>query len=49
MPAQVFTWSGEPDRAFVEKTAGGILVLLAVLISLNAFAVLLRKKFERRW
>lgn len=49
MPAQVFTWSGEPDRAFVEKTAGGILVLLAVLISLNASAVMLRKKFERRW
>ncbi|MBT2770769.1 phosphate ABC transporter permease PstA [Halomonas sp. ISL-60] len=49
MPAQVFTWSGEPDRAFVEKTAGGIIVLLAVLISLNAAAVLLRKKFERRW
>ncbi|OZT72968.1 phosphate ABC transporter permease PstA [Vreelandella boliviensis] len=49
MPAQVFTWAGEPDRAFVEKTAGGIIVLLAVLISLNAAAVLLRKKFERRW
>ena len=49
MPAQVFTWANEPDRAFVEKTAGGILVLLAVLISLNASAVLLRKKFERRW
>ncbi|CAM4027432.1 phosphate ABC transporter permease PstA [Vreelandella rituensis] len=49
MPAQVFTWSGEPSRAFVEKTAGGIVVLLAVLISLNASAVLLRKKFERRW
>ena len=49
MPAQIFTWSGEPEAAFVEKTAGGILVLLAVLISLNAFAVLLRKKFERRW
>ncbi|GAA5173468.1 phosphate ABC transporter permease PstA [Modicisalibacter zincidurans] len=49
MPAQIFTWAGEPDRAFVEKTAGGILVLLAVLISLNATAVWLRKKFERRW
>ncbi|RUR33937.1 phosphate ABC transporter permease PstA [Vreelandella andesensis] len=49
MPAQVFTWANEPDHAFVEKTAGGILVLLAVLISLNASAVLLRKKFERRW
>ncbi|MEA3250309.1 MAG: phosphate ABC transporter permease PstA [Pseudomonadota bacterium] len=49
MPAQIFTWAGDPDRAFVEKTAGGILVLLAVLISLNATAVWLRKKFERRW
>lgn len=49
MPAQIFTWAAEPDRAFVEKTAGGILVLLAVLIALNASAVWLRKKFERRW
>ncbi|WP_372614323.1 phosphate ABC transporter permease PstA [Halomonas sp.] len=49
LPAQVFTWAGEPDRAFVEKTAGGILVLLAILIFLNASAVILRKKFERRW
>lgn len=49
MPAQIFTWAGEPEKAFVEKTAGGILVLLSVLISLNAFAVVLRKKFERRW
>ncbi|WP_148254306.1 phosphate ABC transporter permease PstA [Aidingimonas lacisalsi] len=49
LPAQVFTWAGEPERAFVEKTAGGILVLLAVLIFMNATAVLLRKKFERRW
>ncbi|MCA8866265.1 MULTISPECIES: phosphate ABC transporter permease PstA [unclassified Halomonas] len=49
MPAQIFTWAGEPERAFVEKTAGGILVLLTILISLNAFAVVMRKKFERRW
>jgi len=49
LPAQVFTWAGEPEKAFVEKTAGGILVLLAILIFLNATAVILRKKFERRW
>lgn len=49
MPAQVFTWASEPEQAFVEKTAGGILMLLTILISLNASAVLLRKKFERRW
>ncbi|MDI4637884.1 MULTISPECIES: phosphate ABC transporter permease PstA [Halomonadaceae] len=49
MPAQIFTWAGEPDRAFTERTAGGILVLLTILITLNATAVVLRKKFERRW
>ncbi|MCK2183571.1 phosphate ABC transporter permease PstA [Halomonas getboli] len=49
LPAQIFTWAGEPERAFIEKTSGGILVLLAVLITLNATAVVLRKKFERRW
>lgn len=49
MPAQIFTWASEPDSAFAEKTAGGILVLLAVLILLNAFAVWMRGKFERRW
>ncbi|MDY7115367.1 phosphate ABC transporter permease PstA [Halomonas sp. SSL-5] len=49
LPAQIFTWAGEPEKAFVEKTAGGILVLLAILIFLNASAVILRKKFERRW
>ena len=49
LPAQVFTWAGEPEKAFVEKTAGGILVLLTILIFLNATAVILRKKFERRW
>ncbi len=49
LPAQIFTWAGEPERAFIEKTSGGILVLLAVLIFMNATAVVLRKKFERRW
>ena len=49
LPAQIFTWAGEPDRAFIEKTSGGILVLLSILITLNATAVVLRKKFERRW
>ncbi|MDN3517696.1 phosphate ABC transporter permease PstA [Aquisalimonas lutea] len=49
LPAQIFTWAGEPEHAYVEKTAAGIIVLLAVLLSLNAAAVLLRRKFERRW
>lgn len=49
MPAQIFTWSGMPERAYIEKTAAGIIVLLSVLISLNTIAVILRKKFEVKW
>lgn len=49
MPAQIFTWAGMPERAYIEKTAMGILCLLTVLISLNSFAVYLRKKFETKW
>lgn len=49
LPAQVFTWASEPQQAYVEKTAAGILVLLAILLTLNATAVLLRRRFERRW
>lgn len=49
MPAQIFTWAGMPEVAYIERTAAGILVLLTVLISLNALAVYLRKKFEVKW
>ena len=49
MPAQIFTWAGMPERAYVERTAAGIMVLLSILISLNALAIYLRKKFEVNW
>ncbi len=49
MPAQIFTWAGMPEKAYIERTAAGILVLLTILISLNALAVYLRKKFEVKW
>ncbi|WP_110668565.1 phosphate ABC transporter permease PstA [Salinicola halophilus] len=49
LPAQIYTWASLPDQAFQEKTAGGILVLLTILILLNAIAVLMRNRFERRW
>ncbi len=49
LPAQIFTWAGMPETAYRSRTAAAILVLLAVLIALNATAVVLRKKFERRW
>lgn len=49
MPAQLFTWASMPEGMYIEKTAAGILVLLTVLISLNAIAIYLRKKFEVKW
>lgn len=49
LPVQVFLWADSPERAFVEKTSGAILVLLGFLVIMNAIAVVLRKKFERRW
>ncbi len=49
LPVQIFLWADAPERAFVERTSAAILVLLGFLISMNAFAVWLRKKYERHW
>jgi phosphate transport system permease protein len=49
LPVQVYLWSDLPERAFVAKTSGAIMVLLGFLAMMNLFAVFLRKKFERRW
>jgi phosphate transport system permease protein len=49
LPVQIFLWANSPERAFVEKTSGAILVLLAFLILMNATAIGLRRRFEKRW
>jgi phosphate transport system permease protein len=49
LPVQVYLWSDSPERGFVEKTSGAIIVLLAFLVLMNTTAVILRKRFERRW
>jgi phosphate transport system permease protein len=49
LPVQIFLWADSPERAFVARTSAAIMVLLGFLIFMNALAVLLRKKFERRW
>ena len=49
LPVQVYLWADSPERAFEEKTAAATLVLLAFLLVMNALAIFLRKKFERRW
>ncbi len=49
LPVQIFLWSDSPERGFVEKTSGAIIVLLAFLVVMNTAAVVLRNKFEKRW
>ncbi|MFO0448328.1 MAG: PstA family ABC transporter permease, partial [Pseudomonadota bacterium] len=49
LPVQVFLWADSPERAFVERTSGAIMVLLCFLLVMNATAVWLRSRFERRW
>jgi phosphate transport system permease protein len=49
LPVQIFLWADSPERAFVERTSAAIMVLLAFLVVMNALAVVLRKRFERRW
>jgi phosphate transport system permease protein len=49
LPVQIYLWADSPERAFVAKTSAATLVLLFFLIGMNALAVVLRKRFERRW
>ncbi|MEM7256218.1 MAG: phosphate ABC transporter permease PstA [Pseudomonadota bacterium] len=49
LPVQIFQWADLPEKGFVEKTSAAIMVLLGFLVMMNAVAVYLRKKFERKW
>ncbi len=49
LPVQIFLWSDEVDRAFVEKTSAAIIVLLLFMLVMNGLAIYLRNRFERRW
>ncbi|PXA91016.1 phosphate ABC transporter permease PtsA [Nostoc sp. 3335mG] len=49
LPVQIFLWSDEVSRAFVEKTSAAIIVLLVFLLAMNGLAIYLRNKFETRW
>jgi len=49
LPVQVFIWADAPEPGFQQKTAAAIMVLLVFLMLMNALAVFLRKRFERRW
>jgi len=49
LPAQIFMWADHPERAFVERTSAAIMILLSFLIVMNAAAIYIRHKFEKRW
>ncbi|HEX5379809.1 MAG TPA: phosphate ABC transporter permease PstA [Phenylobacterium sp.] len=49
LPVQVYIWENASERAFHERTAGAIMVLLVFMITMNMAAILLRRRFERRW
>ncbi len=49
MPAQIYEWSKRADPAFYERAWGGIIILLIFLVTMNTIAVILRRRFERRW
>lgn len=49
LPTQIYIWADSPERGFVSRTSAAILVLLGFLITMNAIAIFLRQRFERRW
>lgn len=49
MPAQIYEWAKRADPAFYERAWGGIIVLLVFLLTMNIIAIILRRRFERRW
>ena len=49
LPVQIFLWSDEVSRGFVERTSAAIIVLLLFLLVMNGLAIYLRNKFEQRW
>ncbi len=49
LPVQIFLWSDEIDRGFIERTSAAIVVLLIFLLLMNGLAIYLRNRFEQRW
>lgn len=49
LPVQIYLWANEAERAFVERMSGAIIILLVFLMAMNITAIVLRRRFERRW
>jgi phosphate transport system permease protein len=48
LPIQIFNWVSRPQVAFAENAAAGIIVLLGLLLAMNAVAIVLRDRLQRR-
>src|SRR5215212_4832172 len=49
LPIQIFAWTQDPDRAFVELAAGAIIVMMVILLLMNSVAIFLRNRYEQKW
>jgi phosphate transport system permease protein len=49
LPIQIFAWTQDPDREFVELAAAAILVMMVVLLLMNSIAIFLRNRYEQKW
>ena len=49
LPVQIYQWVARPQEEFKTLAASAIIVLLIILLTLNAFAIWIRNRFERRW
>jgi phosphate transport system permease protein len=49
LPVQIYDWIAQPSDDFRALAAAGIIVLLGIVLTLNAFAILLRNRYQRRW
>jgi phosphate transport system permease protein len=49
LPVQIYQWISRPQDEFRDLAAAGIIVLLALLLTMNAFAILLRNRYQKRW
>ena len=49
LPIQIYQWISQDEAGFTLRAAGGIIVLLAILLTMNAFAILIRNRYQKRW
>jgi phosphate transport system permease protein len=49
LPIQIFAWTQDPNREFVELAAAAILVMMVVLLLMNSVAIFLRNRYEQKW